>query len=188
MKLATSFASLAALGVLSACAVLPAGEGNPPAPQVRSPAEKEGWNSGPRFKQPVPDILPNEPRAPAAHAQALATHSAAKPDPLPDAIVKLDPGSGGFTREMEGLLSQIAEEAKKDERIILRLESYVPDGGSPALDIGIAEKALLKVKERLQALGVLPRRILLASFGGEHDVRRDSRRHWVEIYLLRPGY
>lgn len=89
--------------------------------------------------------------------------------------------------EMESRLWKIADEMKKDERIILRLESHVPDRGSSALNIGIAENALQRVKDRLQTLGVLSRRILLASFGSEHERDRDPMQHWVEIYLLRPA-
>jgi len=105
----------------------------------------------------------------------------------PDAVVKLDPRSGSFTPEMDGRLSKIAAELNRDDRILVRLESYVPGGGSSALDIGIADRVLHKVKERLQALGVSSRRMLLASFGGEHSLERDPKRHWVEIYLIRPG-
>jgi outer membrane protein OmpA-like peptidoglycan-associated protein len=120
--------------------------------------------------------------------QSVPPQADANQAPEPDAVVKLDPGSGEFSMEMKSRLSKIADEVKKDERIILRLESHVPDRGSPALNIGIAEKALRKVRDRLQTLGVLSRRILLASFGGEHDKDRDPMQHWVEIYLLRPAY
>lgn len=105
----------------------------------------------------------------------------------PDAVVKLDPRSETFSPDMDGRLSKIAAEFNRDDRILVRLESYVPGGGSSALDIGIADKVLHKVKDRLQALGVSPRRMLLASFGGEHSRERDPTRHWVEIYLIRPG-
>ena len=88
--------------------------------------------------------------------------------------------------EMDGRLTKIAAEFNRDDRILIRLEGYVPGGGSSALDIGIADRVLHKVKERLQALGVSPRRMLLASFGGEHSMERDPKRHWVEIYLIRP--
>jgi len=127
--------------------------------------------------EPAPNAVPSfVPKAEAIH------------DPEPDAVIKFEPSSAGFSMEMESRLAKIADEARQDERIILRLESHVPDIGSPALNIGIAEKTLQKVKERLQALGVLPRRILLASFGGEHATDRDPRQHWVEIYMLRPAY
>jgi hypothetical protein len=110
------------------------------------------------------------------------------PEPEPDAVVKLDPVTGSFASGTDHLLARIAEQAGKDERIIVRLEGYIPTGGSPALSIGIGDKLLHKVRERLQALGVSPRRVLLANFGGEYGKLRDPLRHWVEIYLLKPSY
>ncbi len=120
-------------------------------------------------------------------APPVSTPLEAPPITPPDAVVMLDPGSGSFSPAMESRLAKIAAEVNRDARILIRLESYVPGGGSSALDIGIADKVLHKVRERLQALGVPPRRMLLASFGGEHSMERDPKRHWVEIYLIRPG-
>ena len=86
---------------------------------------------------------------------------------------------------MEAQLLKVAEDAKHDNHIILRLEAYVPDGGSSALSIGLADKALQIVRDRLLALGISARRIVHASFGQEHDGERDLHRHWVEIYLVK---
>lgn len=87
---------------------------------------------------------------------------------------------------MEARLARVAQQAREDERILLRLESYVPDGGSTELNLGIAEQSLQLIKKRLADLNVPPRRILLAPFGEEHRTEQDLRRHWVEIYLIRP--
>lgn len=46
--------------------------------------------------------------------------------------------------------------------------------GSPALEIGIADKAL--------------RGEHLIWFAGEYSKERVSRRHWVELYRVRRGY
>lgn len=105
----------------------------------------------------------------------------------PYAVIKLDPKNGRLTREMEARLLLVANEAKKDDRIILRLEAYVPDGGSPALSISVANKSLQIVRDRLLELGIPTRRIVQASFGQEHDGNRNLRRHWVEIYLVKTG-
>lgn len=110
------------------------------------------------------------------------------PEMEPDAVVTLDPKSGALTPSMEAQLAVIADELAKDDRLLVRLESYVPSGGSPALDVGIADKSLRKVREHLVAQGISPRRMLLGSFGGEHGIERDSRHHWVELYLVRTGY
>lgn len=188
MRLVASLLIAATALCLGACAAPPKGAGNTQStvPQAtgysaESAAIRQARRS-PADSDQARRKLATKPAAPFA-PQTEASHELE-----PDAVIKIDPGSGGFSLEMEGRLAKIANEAKRDERILLRLESHVPDRGSPALNIGLAEKVLQQVKERLQELGVLSRRILLASFGGEHEKERDARRHWVEIYLLRPGY
>ncbi|MDR0775825.1 MAG: OmpA family protein [Azonexus sp.] len=106
-------------------------------------------------------------------------------EPAPDAVIKVEPGSTMLTPEMRARLAEIARLAKEDERSQLRLEGYVPDGGSSAWNIGAAEKSLQLVREYLESLRVPARRIQLAAFGGEHGRQRDDHRHWVEVYLLR---
>ncbi|MBK6632722.1 MAG: hypothetical protein IPG33_17760 [Betaproteobacteria bacterium] len=106
--------------------------------------------------------------------------------PAPDAIIKLKPGSDRLSGDMEARLMAIAQRAREDEQIMLRLESYVPDGGSHALNLGIAEQSLQVIRKRLLELSVSPRRIFLAPFGEEHRAERDRHMHWVEIYLFRP--
>ncbi len=106
--------------------------------------------------------------------------------PAPDAVIKLSPGSDRLSGEMEARLALIAQQVRENEQLMLRLESYVPDGGSHALNLGIAEQSLQVIKKRLVELSVSPRRIFLAPFGEEHREERDRRMHWVEIYLVRP--
>lgn len=105
----------------------------------------------------------------------------------PFAVIKVDSKTGILTREMELRLGTVVKEAKKDERTLIRLESFVPSGGSPGLDLGIADKTLLLVKDRLVGSGISQRRILVSSFGAEHDIQRDPTRHWVEITLIKTG-
>jgi outer membrane protein OmpA-like peptidoglycan-associated protein len=105
----------------------------------------------------------------------------------PDSVIAMNPESASFSPEMEVRLAAIAGELAKDERLMIRLEGYVRSGGSPALAIGIADKLLFKVKDRLQSLGVPARRMLSSSFGGEHGKEPGSHGSWVEIYLIRPG-
>lgn len=107
---------------------------------------------------------------------------------MPDAVIKVDPNTMRLTTDMESRLQKIADEAKLDERSIIRLESYVPAGGSSAFDLGIADKTAQVIKERLLAMGIPSRRMSLASFGAEHDQALDSHRHWVEVYLLKTGH
>ncbi|HEX6736379.1 MAG TPA: OmpA family protein [Azonexus sp.] len=121
-----------------------------------------------------------------ALATRLDRRPAVRPDaPAPAAVIKVEPGSTTLTPEMRGRLAEVARLAREDERSQLRLEGYVPDGGSPAWNIGAAEKSLRLVREHLESLRVPARRIQIAAFGEEHDQQRDDRRHWVEIYLLR---
>lgn len=125
-------------------------------------------------------------RATPALAARLDRQLGARPQlPQPDAVIKIDPGSSALSPEMRTRLAAIARLAREDERSTLRLEGYVPDGGSPAWNIGAAERSLRLVREQLEALRVPARRIQIAAFGEEHELQRDERRHWVEIYLLR---
>lgn len=117
----------------------------------------------------------------------LRKSDALEPAPTPDAIVKFDAKTGQLSDEMRGRLLKVAAAAKSDGGIIVRIEGYVPSGGSPAMDLGRADGPLQVVKDHLQRLGVSPRRILLASFGAEHEVERDATRPWVEIYLVETG-
>lgn len=184
MKFTATLMIVSAWLWLGGCAAPPKSTGIAQSASIQSSGNTTDPATPLRFRQVATDVatLSTVPALTALPQTAVAM------DPEPDAVIKLDPGSDRLSMEMESRLLKVAAEATQDQRIILRLESHVPDIGSPALNIGIAEKALQTVKGRLQALGVLPRRILLASFGGEHDLERDSRRHWVEIYLLRPGY
>lgn len=105
----------------------------------------------------------------------------------PDSIITIDPKNGRLSEEMTRRLRQIADQVRQEDRIIVRLESYVPDGGSPALNLGRAYQTLQIVRDRLQGMGIPQRRIQLASFGEEYDEERDPHKHWVEIYLVRTG-
>lgn len=142
--------------------------------------------AAPVAQQPEPRIYEREKGA----APALESQAAVPPPPpdapQPDAVIKISPGSDRLSKEMEARLAGIARQANADDRLMLRLESYVPEGGSPSLNLGRAEQSLQLVRKRLVDLSVSPRRIFQAPFGGEYATLRDERRHWVEIYLIRP--
>lgn len=147
------------------------------------------WSS-----RPAPPTQPKAAAVPepgtaavvAAAPDSPATDAAKPEDSPPDAVIKFKPGSAQLSAEMDRRLVQIAAEARADERIILRLESYVPGGGSASLNLLRAEQAVDLIRKRLIDLAVTPRRILTAPFGAEYDIERDERRYWVEIYLVRP--
>ena len=119
--------------------------------------------------------------------QPLPQSAAALNGEQPFAVIKVDPKTGKLTGEMELRLQKVVEEAKQDERTLIRLESFVPGGGSPGLDLGRSDKTLQIVKDRLVRSGISHRRIMVSSFGAEHDIQRDPTRHWVEINLIRTG-
>jgi outer membrane protein OmpA-like peptidoglycan-associated protein len=184
MKLAAGFTIATALLWLGGCAAVSTSDKDSKSGSAtRMPANI----AKPAYRQSATDLALATRKPPMRTIQPASPQTESNRYPEPDAVVKLDPRSGSFSMEMESRLWKIADEMKKDERIILRLESHVPDRGSSALNIGIAENALQRVKDRLQTLGVLSRRILLASFGSEHERDRDPMQHWVEIYLLRPA-
>ncbi|MCC6879846.1 MAG: hypothetical protein KJZ92_05750 [Rhodocyclaceae bacterium] len=175
----------ATLSVLLAAACLatagcvttaPSGLAGPAAQEEPATGRTQAASAGREAPAPVRQGAVAPP-APAAAAPA---------GPQPDAVIKLSPGSERLAPEMEARLAKIAEAARRDERVMLRLESYVPDGGSPSVNLLRAEQSLHLVKKRLVDMAVNPRRIVMAPFGGEYTTARDERRHWVEIYLIRP--
>ena len=105
---------------------------------------------------------------------------------LPDVVIKVNPDKNVLSEDMNARLVTVAEQLKNDERLSLRLEGYAPDGGSPVWNMGVAEKSVRLVRERLEALRVPARRIQIASYGEEHAIERDKRWHWVEIFFVRP--
>lgn len=105
----------------------------------------------------------------------------------PDAIALVNPKYGSVTPESETELMKMVHQIQSDERLLVRLESFVPGGSSASLDIGMAENILKTVRAKLQSMGITSRRILSSSYGGEHSIQRASM-PWVELYLVRHGY
>lgn len=173
---------LAGLFCLGGCSTPGGGAAN-----LDSNPDRRDSAANPRGAAPVPGTTQRD-RSPKTLAARAGSPSAPGLGAVaPDAVITLNPETGLFTPAMEARLAAIAGELAKDERILMRLEAYVRGGGSPALDIGIADKALFKVKDRLQSLGVSARRMSSRSFGGEHGKEPDPQGSWVEIYLIRPA-
>jgi len=132
------------------------------------------------------EVAKPKPRLnPMQSSQQLSPSATTPSGEQPFAVIKVDPKTGKLTGEMELRLQKVVEEAKQDERTLLRVESFVPAGGSPGFDLGNAERTLQIIKDRLVGSGISQRRILVSSFGAEHDLQRDPTRHWVEIHLIR---
>lgn len=104
----------------------------------------------------------------------------------PDAIIRFNGNDYALSRDMEAVITRIARQAQGSDQSMIRLEGYMPEGGSSALNLSLVDRPLQVVRAKLIELRVQARRIVLAPFGGEHRVQRDKRRGWVEIYLL-PG-
>ena len=132
-------------------------------------------------------IKPKPRLNPMQSSQQLSPSATTPSDEQPFAVIKVDPKTGRLTGEMELRLQKVVEEAKQDERTLLRVESFVPAGGSPGFDLSNAERTLQIIRDRLVGSGISQRRILVSSFGAEHDLQRDPTRHWVEIHLIRTG-
>lgn len=173
MTLRTLLAAACLLATAGCVTTSPSGLAGPAAQEEPATGRTQAASAGREAPAPVRQSAVAPP-APAAAA------------PAPDAVIKLSPGSEQLAPEMEARLAKIAEAARRDDRLMLRLESYVPDGGSPSVNLLRAEQSLHLVKKRLVGMAVNPRRIVMAPFGGEYTTARDERRHWVEIYLIRP--
>lgn len=107
---------------------------------------------------------------------------APSPAEEPVAVIELHPMADALPPEMEARLREVAEAAKADERLSLWLEGFVPDGGSPALNMGLAERSLAVVRQRLIAMRVPANRIQIIPFGEHHNRARSPINHWVEIF------
>jgi outer membrane protein OmpA-like peptidoglycan-associated protein len=166
------------IGFSSGCAIL----SQPDQPPVSGIAAANPGNSlATEAAKPKPRLNPMQ------LSQKMSPSTTNPSSEQPFAVIKVDPTTGKLTDEMELRLQKVVEEARQDERTLFRLESFVPAGGSPGLDLGNSEKTLQYIKNRLVELGIPQRRILVSSFGAEHDLQRDPTRHWVEIYLIKTG-
>ncbi len=122
----------------------------------------------------------------ARRGDAASGASSAAAEPV--AVIELTPTASELSAEMDARLRTVAEAAKADERIALRLEGYVPDGGSPVLNIGLAEQSLAVVRRQLIRMGVAANRIQIVPLGEHHEFARSADQHWVEIHFrARPG-
>jgi len=150
------------------------------------PATESERTSAPEKMTVIPGLTDKSDSVlPAAFSPNMTTLNEAML--APDAIALVDLKSVTVTPESEINLVKLASQLMLDERLLVRLESFVPGGRSTALDIGFAENTLKVVRARLQSMGITSRRILSSSFGGEHSTKRASI-PWVELYVVRPGF
>lgn len=113
-------------------------------------------------------------------------------DPMPErldshAFVPVDMKNGvAWTTDLNLALSKLVAELKLNNGAVVRLRSFVPDGGSLEFGIGLAEKAMQRVREELIALGVKPRRIVKDTSRDYGQRQAHGRAHGVELFLDEP--
>lgn len=106
---------------------------------------------------------------------------------IPAAVIPLPSGGTALPRDGEARLAGIVRKMREDERLAVRLEGHPPVGGSSAVNLGVAEKAMQRVKARLVELRVAPRRILMSPFGAESRPSADRESGWIELHLVSPN-
>lgn len=161
---------------LGGCAVAPE-------PGMRSGEDAEAIRTeaasvGPQNRVPSASMAASRWDASSSETKTDTTSAAEEPI----VVIELPPMTATLSPEMEMRLREVAEAAKADERITLLLEGFVPDGGSPALNVGLAEQSLVVVRKWLLANRVPVSRIQIIPFGEHHNRARSHSNHWVEIY------
>lgn len=103
--------------------------------------------------------------------------------PLGTAVNSNDLLATGISEDFEAGLSAIAEQLRMDERTVVRLRSYLPDSGSLEFGMGMAHKALQRVRDGLIALGVKPVRILKEELREYAQRQGNAKRPGVEVQI-----
>jgi hypothetical protein len=150
---------------LGACASLPP----PPPANPDAPAGTAARISDPRPARVIP---PPPPSVPAR--------------PVPDAVIALTPDAGPLSPQANQTLQEFAARLKGNRDLAIRLESFVPDGGSRELNVGLSATRVEQVRRRLVELGVPSYRIKIAPRGEEHlDAPAADGGARIELYLVR---
>jgi type IV pilus biogenesis protein CpaD/CtpE len=155
---------VAMTSILAACANLP--------PSATPPGTNE---TAARILDPRPArvIPPPPPSVPAR--------------PVPDAVIALPPDGGPLSPQANQTLQEFAARLKGKRDLAIRLESFVPDGGSRELNVGLSASRVEQVRRRLVELGVPSYRIKIAPRGEEHldaPTAADGGAR-IELYLVR---
>lgn len=125
--------------------------------------------------------LRQEAKAPEPIPAAIqATSSRTKPD----AVYTLESGSQTLPPSVNQSLQDIAAQVKANRNVVIRLESYVPGGGSREMNVSLSTSAVERVRRRLIELGVPSYRIKRAPLGEEHPDARKVDTTLVELFLV----
>ncbi|MDD3482571.1 OmpA family protein [Azovibrio restrictus] len=103
---------------------------------------------------------------------------------MPDAVYTLEPGSDTLPSPVNQSLQEFAARMKANRDLVIRLESFVPSGGSREMNISLSSSAVERVRRRLVELGVPSYRIKQTPLGEEHPDSPQLNNRRVELFLI----
>lgn len=104
--------------------------------------------------------------------------------PKPDAIYQLESENRPLPPQVNESLQNIAAQVKANKNLVIRLESFVPSGGSREMNVSRSSSAVNRIRNRLAELGVPSYRIQQAPLGEEHPDAQKLDTKWVELFLV----
>jgi len=102
--------------------------------------------------------------------------------PVPDAVYTLD--AGPLPSQVQISLQAIANRMKSNRDLVIRLEGFVPAGGSREMNISISSYAVERIRQRLVELGVPGYRVKRAPLGEEHPDAPQLNHRRVELFVV----
>lgn len=131
-----------------------------------------------RQEPPAPEPPRAQSKPPASHKPAASSRA------TPDAVYTLEPGSDSLPSPVNQSLQEFAARMKANRDLVIRLESYVPSGGSREMNVSLSSSAVERVRRRLVELGVPSYRIKQAPLGEEHPDSPQLNNRRVELFLI----
>lgn len=104
--------------------------------------------------------------------------------PKPDAVYQLESENSPLPPQVNESLQSIAAQVKTNKNLVIRLESFVPSGGSREMNVSRSSSAVNRIRKRLTELGVPSYRIQQAPLGEEHPDAQKLDTKWVELFLV----
>ncbi len=127
---------------------------------------------------------PPEPESPRPQARVQPSKPTAPSRTAPDAVYTLEPGGDTLPYQVNQSLQEFAARMKANRNLVIRLESFVPSGGSREMNVSLSSSALERVRRRLVELGVPSYRIKQATLGEEHPDSPQLNNRRVELFLI----
>lgn len=127
----------------------------------------------------------SETPPPSSSAKPSEPVSAPAPSrPKPDAVYKLESENRPLPPQVNDSLQNIAAQVKANKNLVIRLESFVPSGGSREMNVSRSSSAVNRIRNRLTELGVPSYRIQQAPRGEEHPDAQKLDTKWVELFIV----